>query len=176
MKEAVLQQKQAVVSEILDKINRSQSIILMDYRGLNVEEVTDLRNRYRKEDVEYKVYKNTMMRFAFKEAGIEGFEEHLNGPNAVAFCYDDAVKAAKISNDFAKDNEKLVIKVGMVDGKAIDTNEIKALAKLPSKEVLVAQVLGTFNAPIQGLATALQGTIGGLARCLDQISKQQEAA
>ena len=174
MKDEVLKQKQEVVNEIVDKINRAQALVLVDYRGLHVEEVTDLRNQYRTESVDYKVYKNTMMRFAFKESGIEGMDEHLTGPNAVAFSYDDPVTAARISQKLSKNNDKLVIKAGLVDGKVIDTKGVESLAKLTSKEVLVAQELGTFNAPIQGLATALQGTIGGLVRCLDQVRAQIE--
>ncbi len=174
MKDEVLRQKQEVVEEIVDKISRAQALVLVDYRGLNVDEVTNLRNQYRAENVDYKVYKNTMMRFAFEKAGIEGMDEHLTGPNAVAFCYDDPVAAAKISQKFAKGNEKLVIKAGLVDGKVIDSKGVDALAKLPPKEVLVAQVLGTLNAPIQGFATVLQGTLGGLVRCLDQVRTQME--
>ena len=175
MKDEVLQQKQEVVQEIADKLTRAQALVLVDYRGLNVAEVTELRAKYREQSVDYKVYKNTMMRRALESAGIDGLEEYLTGPNAVAISYDDPVTAAKVTREFSKDNEKLVIKAGMVDGAVIDTAGVVSLAKLPSKEVLVAQVLGTMNAPIQGLATVLNGTIGGLARCLDQIRQQAEA-
>lgn len=174
MKDEVLKAKQDVVQEIVEKLNRAQAMVLVDYRGLNVEQVTDLRNQYRQEQIDYKVYKNTMMRFALKEAGIEGMDEYLTGPNAVAFSFEDPVSAAKVSQKFAKGNDKLVIKAGVVDGKVIDQTGVEALAKLPPKEVLVAQVLGTLNAPITGLATALQGTYGGLVRCLDQVRAQQE--
>jgi large subunit ribosomal protein L10 len=176
VRDEVLQQKEEIVQEIADKLSRAQAMVLVDYRGLNVAEVTDLRSKYRAGDVDYKVYKNTMMRRALEKAGIEGLEEHLTGPNAVAFSYDDPAKAAKITRDFAKENDKLVIKAGMVDGAILDIAGVESLAKLPSKEVLVAQVLGTMNAPIQGLATVLNGTISGLARCLDQIRQQQETA
>lgn len=174
MKDEVLKAKQDVVQEIVEKLNRAQAMVLVDYRGLNVEQVTDLRNQYRQEQIDYKVYKNTMMRFALKEAGIEGMDEYLTGPNAVAFSFEDPVSAAKVSQKYAKGNDKLVIKAGVVDGKVIDKTGVEALAKLPPKEVLVAQVLGTLNAPITGLATALQGTYGGLVRCLDQVRAQQE--
>ena len=174
MKDEVLKAKQDVVQEIVEKLNRAQAMVLVDYRGLNVEQVTDLRNQYRQEQIDYKVYKNTMMRFALKEAGIEGMDEYLTGPNAVAFSFEDPVSAAKVSHKYAKGNDKLVIKAGVVDGKVIDKTGVEALAKLPPKEVLVAQVLGTLNAPITGLATALQGTYGGLVRCLDQVRAQQE--
>lgn len=174
MKDEVLKAKQDVVQEIVEKLNRAQAMVLVDYRGLNVEQVTDLRNQYRQEQIDYKVYKNTMMRFALKEAGIDGMDEYLTGPNAVAFSFEDPVAAAKVSQKYAKGNDKLVIKAGVVDGKVIDKTGVEALAKLPPKEVLVAQVLGTLNAPITGLATALQGTYGGLVRCLDQVRAQQD--
>lgn len=175
MKDEVLRSKQEVVQEIADKLGRAQAMVLVDYRGLNVAEVTELRSKYRSESVDYKVYKNTMMLRALEKAGITGLDEYLTGPNAVAFSYDDPVKAAKITREFSRTNDKLVIKAGIVDGAVIDLAGVESLAKLPSREVLVAQVLGTMNAPIQGLATVLNGTIGGLARCLDQIRQQAEA-
>ena len=175
MKEQTLQAKSQVVDEIKEKIGKAQSVVLVDYRGLNVEELTELRSQYRKAGVEYKVYKNTMMRFAFKDSGLEDFNEFLTGPNAVAFGYDDPVQAAKITSEFAKKHEKLEIKAGIVDGKVIDINSVKDLANLPSREVLIAQVLGGFNAPIQGFANVLQGTVRNLVYVLNAIAEQQEA-
>ncbi len=177
MKEKVLKAKQENVAEIKEKISRSQSIILMDYRGLNVDEVTELRAKFRAQGVDYKVYKNTMMRFAFKDSNLEEFNEHLTGPNAIAFGYDDPVQAAKLSCDFAKTNEKLEIKAGVVDGKVVGIDEIKRLASLPSKDVLIAQVLAGFNSPIQGFANVLNGTLKGLVVALNAIAekKGQEA-
>lgn len=175
MKEQTLQAKVQNVDEIKEKIGRAQSVILVDYRGLNVEQLTELRKQYRDAGVDYKVYKNTMMRFAFKDEGFEGFNEYLKGPSAVAFGYDDPVQAAKITSDFAKENEQLEIKVGIVDGKIIDIDEIKRLANLPPREVLIAQVLGGINAPIQGFANVLQGTIRSLAIVLNAIAEKQEA-
>lgn len=175
MRDEVLKLKQEVVDEIVEKINRAQSVVLVDYRGLNVDEVNQLRSQYRSQNVDYKVYKNTMMRRAFDKAGVEGMDEFLVGPNAVAFSYDDPVSAAKVSQQYAKENEKLVIKAGLVDGKPIDVKGIISLAKLPSREVLIAQALGGFNAPIQGLANVMQGTISGFVRCLNQVREQKEA-
>ena len=175
MKEQTLQAKSQNVEEIKEKISKSQSVVVVDYRGLNVEQLTELRSRYRKAGVEYKVYKNTMMRFAFKDSGLEDFNEFLKGPSAIAFGYDDPVQAAKITSDFAKENDKLEIKAGIVDGKVIDVNGVKDLANLPSREVLIAQVLGGFNAPIQGFANVLQGTIRSLAIVLNAIAEKQEA-
>ncbi|WFA07667.1 50S ribosomal protein L10 [Tissierella sp. Yu-01] len=176
MKEATLQAKSQVVEEIKEKISNSQSIVLVDYRGLNVEQLTKLRSEYRKAGVDYKVYKNSMMRFAFKDSGLEGFNEYLKGPNAIAFGIDDPVAAAKITAEFAKDNDKLEIKAGIVDGKIIDVAGVKDLAELPPREVLIAQALGGLNAPIQGFANVLQGTIRGLAIVLNQIAEKQQTA
>ena len=175
MKEQTLQVKTQNVDEIKEKINKAQSMILVDYRGLNVEQITELRSQYRKAGVDYKVYKNSMMRFAFKDSGLEGFNEFLKGPSAIAFGYDDPVAAAKVTSEFAKTNEKLEIKAGIVDGKIIDVQEVKDLAALPSREVLIAQVLGGFNAPIQGFANVLQGTVRGLVVALNAIAEKKTA-
>lgn len=170
-----IEQKKQVVEEIKNKIDDAQSVILVDYRGLNVEEVTELRKKYSEAGVDYKVYKNTMMRFAFKDAGLEDFNEHLKGPNAVAFGYEDPVAPAKVSNEFAKDHEKLEIKAGIVDGNIISLDRIKALADLPSKEVLIGQVLGGLNGPISGFANVLQGTMRNLVYALNAVKEKQEA-
>lgn len=175
MREQTLQAKAANVEEIKDKINRAQSVVLVDYRGLDVAQLTELRSKYREAGVDYKVYKNTMMRFAFKDAGLEGFNEYLKGPSAIAFGFDDPVQVAKITSEFAKENEKLEIKAGIVDGKIIDVDGIKHLASLPSREVLIAQVLGGINSPIQGFANVLQGTIRSLAIVLNAIAEEQGA-
>jgi large subunit ribosomal protein L10 len=175
VKEQALQAKVQVIEEIKEKISSSQSMVLVDYRGLNVAQLTELRKRYREAGVDYKVYKNTMMRFAFKELGLEEFNEFLKGPSGVAFGMNDPVSAAKISTEFAKTNDKLEIRAGIVDGKVIGVEGVKALAELPSREVLVAQVLGGLNAPIQGFANVLQGTIRGLAIVLNAIVEKQTA-
>lgn len=178
VREQVLSQKQAQVDEIKEKIEAAKSIVLMNYHGLNVGEVTELRDKFRAEEVDYKVYKNTLMRRAFTELGYEGLYEILKGPSSIAFSMADAVPAAKIASEFAKDHEALEIKSGVLDGKVISTDMIESLAKLPSREVLIAQVLGGLNAPIQGLANVLNGTIRGLAVVLNAIAekKEQEAA
>ena len=175
MKEKVIQEKQKIIEEIKGKVNEAQAVVLVDYRGLNVEELTELRSKYREAGVEYKVYKNTMMRFAFKDAGYEDFNEYLKGPNAVAFGFDDPVQAAKITNEFAKVHDKLEIKAGIVDGKIIGIEEVESLASLPSKEVLIAQVLAGLNAPISGFANVLQANIRNLVYVLDAVREQQEA-
>ena len=174
MKEELLQSKIALVDEIKEKIEKSQSIVLVNNHGLTVEEVTKLRKELREHGVDYKVYKNTMLRRAFDATGNEGADELLVGPTVAAFGIEDAVQPAKILNDFAEDNDRLEIKGGILDGRVVSVDEVKALAKLPSREVLVAQLLGSLNAPIQGLATVLSGNIRGLAVALNQIREKKE--
>lgn len=172
---SVLDQKKQIVEEIKEKISNSQAVVLVDYRGLDVQEVTELRKKYKEAGVEYKVYKNTLMRFAFKDAGLEDFNEFLTGPNGIVFGIEDPVAPAKITSEFAKDHKKLEIKAGIVDGKIINLDEIKNLASLPSREVLIAQVLGGLNGPISGFANVLQGNIRNLVYALNAIREKQEA-
>lgn len=155
MKDHVLEQKQAVVSEIKEKIEKSGSLVLVDYRGLTVQEVTELRSKYREAGVQYKVYKNTMMKLAFKELGFEEFNNYLEGPSAVAFSSEDVTAAARITNEFAKNNEKLVIKAGILEGKVLDKESIKEVANIPSREVLIAKLLGSFKAPVSNFVYML---------------------
>nr|WP_244985928.1 50S ribosomal protein L10 [Anaerosalibacter bizertensis] len=175
VREQVLQGKKGIVEEIKEKVDKAQSVVLVDYRGLKVDELNELRSKCREAGVDYKVYKNTLMRFAFKESGFEGFNEFLAGPNAVAFGYDDPVQAAKIIHEFSKDHDNLEIKAGIVDGNIIDINEIKELANLPSREVLIAQTLGGLNGPISGFVNVLQGNLRNLVYALNAIKENQEA-
>ncbi len=148
MKDYVLEKKQSVVNEIKENIESSKSVVLVDYRGLNVEELTDLRNRFRKENVVYKVYKNTMMNFAFKDLGFEDILGLLEGPNAVAFSKEDPIAAARVAHDFAKEHDNLEIKAGYLEGEFLDLEGVKGLASIPSREVLLAKLLGSFKAPV----------------------------
>ncbi len=175
MKEATLQAKQTVVAEIADKLKRSQSAILIDYRGLTVEEVTNLRNIFRAKNVDYQVLKNTMIVRAAREAGIEGLDPYLNGPTAVAFGMDDAVVPAKIITDFIKSVKKTEIKAGVVSGKVVDAQGVQALADLPPKEVLIAKMLGSMNAPISSFVGVLSNTIRSLMYTLNAISEKKGA-
>ncbi len=174
MKEEVLQSKVALVDEIKSKIENSHSIVLVNYRGLNVEEVTELRSKYREAGVDYKVYKNTMMRRAFEELGHEDISEFLKGPSAVAFGMEDPVSPAKITVDFAKEHDALEIKAGVVDGKLMDTKAIEELAKLPSQEELIAKFLGGLNSPLQGFVNVLNGTLKGFVVALNAIAEKKK--
>ena len=164
MNEKVLEQKKQIVSEITEKLNKAKSVVLVEYKGLTVEKATELRNKCREAGVEYKVYKNTFMRFAFEELGYKDICVNLEGPNAVAMSFEDVISAAKVTNDFAKtSNDTVVIKAGIAEGKMMSADEIKELASVPTKEVLIAQLAGV-----------LQGNIRNLAYMLDQISKKDE--
>lgn len=174
--EKTLLLKKKAVEELSAKIKEAKSIVLADYRGLTVEQDTALRNELRKAGVEYRVVKNSMTQFAVEENGLKDLEIYLSGPTSIAMSSEDLVAPAKVLSEFAKKFEKLEIKAGVVEGKVIDLNGVKALAELPSKEVLVAQVLGTLNAPITGFATVLNANIKGLAVALQAIVDKKASA
>lgn len=170
-----IERKSVIVDEIKEKIDNAQAAVLVDYRGLTVEETTELRKQCREAGVDYKVYKNSLMRFAFKAAGLEEFNSHLTGPNAIAFSSEnDPVSPAKIIKNFAKDHMNLEIKAGYVDGRIIDVTGVEGLADLPPREVLIAQVLGGLNAPISGFVNVLQANIRNLVYVLDAVKEQKE--
>ncbi len=168
---AIMTMKQEVVEEIKQLIQNSSSVVIVGYQGITAEQDTELRAELRKGEVTYKVLKNRLVRIALNELGYTEFDALLEGPNAVAFSpAKDPVIAAKVLCDTAAKNKNLVIKAGIVDGTAIDVNGVKELASLPSKEILVAKVLGTLQAPITGFVRVLNGTIGGLAIALKAIA------
>lgn len=175
MKEQKLQAKEAIVGDIKEKIEKAQSIILLDYRGLSVAEVTNLRDQMRTAGIEYKVIKNTMLTRAANELGITGTEEMFQGPTACAFGYADPAAPAKILVDFIKKVKKTEIKGGLLEGKVVGIDQIKYLAELPSKEVLVARLLGTLNAPITNFVGVLSGVPRAFVCALNAIREQKEA-
>lgn len=150
----VIEQKKQIVEEIGEKLTSSVSTIIVDYRGLNVAEVTELRKQLREAGVEFKVYKNSMTRRAAEAADLAGLNETLVGPNAIAFSTEDVVAPAKILNNFAKEHEALEIKAGVIEGSIATVEEIKALANLPSREGLLSMLLSVLQAPIRNLALA----------------------
>ena len=175
MKEDKLQAKEAVIVGIKEKIEKAKSVVLLDYRGLTVQEVTALRDQMRGAGIEYKVIKNTMLTRAAAELGITGAEELFKGPTAVAFGFTDPVAPAKILVEFIKKAKKTEIKGGMLEGKVVGIDQIKYLAELPSKEVLIAKMLGTLNAPITNLVGVLSGVPRALVCTLNAIREQKEA-
>lgn len=147
--------KEAKVAEIKEKLEKAQGVVLANYQGLTVEEDTALRKTLREAGVEYKVYKNNLVILAAKELGIQGLDEYLEGPVSIAFGYEDATAPARVLHTFAKDHKKLELKAGMVDGTIYNKTEVEKLATIPSKEVLIAKLLGSFKAPLSNLAYLL---------------------
>lgn len=150
----ILQAKQAVVQEITDKMKESAAFIVVDYRGLSVAQATELRKQLREAGVDMTVYKNTMSRRAAESLGYEALNEFLTGPNAIAFSSEDVIAPAKVLNNFAKENEQLEIKAGIIEGNLVSVDEIKALAELPSREGLLSMLLSVLQAPMRNFALA----------------------
>jgi large subunit ribosomal protein L10 len=146
--------KKVVVQTIADKFGAAASVVVVDYRGLNVAQLTELRKQLREEGIEFKVYKNSMTRRATEMHGLEAINEHFTGPNAIAFSNEDVVAPAKILNDFAKKHDALELKAGVIEGNVASAEEIKALADLPSREGLLSMLLSVLQAPIRNLALA----------------------
>ncbi len=172
----ILSEKQAIVAELTEKLQNAAAGVIVDYRGITVAEDTELRAKMREAGVDYFVMKNTLSRFAVKNAGLDELCDVLKGTTSIALCQGDPVAAAKVVSEFSKKlaaQEKFTVKAGFVDGKVIDAAGVKALADLPSKEVLVATVLGTLIAPVRGLATVLDANISGLARVVQAIADQK---
>lgn len=154
-----LESKKAVVTEIKERFERSKSAIVVNYRGLDVAQVTELRAKFREANVEYKVYKNSLVRIAIQDTEYSTLDPDLVGPNAIAFGIEDAVVPAKIIKDFAKTNPKLELKSGVVEGVYYDIAKIMELADLPSKEVLIGRFMGSIKAPISNFAYLLSNLI-----------------
>ncbi|MDM8142557.1 50S ribosomal protein L10 [Megamonas hypermegale] len=174
-------EKQAAVASLKEQLSTAKGVVLTGYKGLTVAQDMKLRAKFREAGVSYHVVKNTMVRIAANEIGLEGLDPVLNGTTAIAVSAEDAVAPAKVVYDFIKENklektEVLTIKAGVVEGKIIGVDEVKALASLPSREVLIAKVLGSMQAPISGMVNVLQGTIRNMVYVLDAIRAQKESA
>lgn len=169
------QMKQQVVEEITEKLQNSVTAIITDYRGLNVAQATKLRNELREVDVEYKVLKNTLTKIAANNIGLQDLDQYLEGPTAIAFSAEDPVAPAKVLAKFAKENKALEIKGGVLEGKVVSLEEINALADLPSREELLAQVLRGMQSPLTGMANVLQGPLRNLVNVVEAVRKEKEA-
>lgn len=154
-----LERKKVVVEEIKDKFSRAKSAVVVDYRGLSVEEANELRKSFREAGVEYKVYKNNLTKLAIKDTPYEELSQELTGPNAIAFGYEDPVVPAKIIKDFAKDHKNLELKCGVVEGEYCNLEAITEIADIPSREVLLSRLLGSFKAPMSNFAYMLSNLI-----------------
>ena len=160
----VLETKKSIVDALSDKIQNATSAVFVDYKGITVAQDTELRNQFRAAGVEYAVVKNTLTRFAANKAGYTEFDELLNGTTSMASTTEDPIAPARVICEFAKKNkDALKIKGGFVEGSVLSVDQLKGFGELPSKDALIAQVLGTFLAPISALAF-----------CLDQIRQQKE--
>lgn len=149
-----IETKSVKVQEIVSKFEAAASVVVVDYRGLTVSQVTELRKQLREAGVEFKVYKNTLTRRAAETAGVEAINEFLTGPNAIAFSNEDVVAPAKVINEFAKKNEALEIKAGIIEGTIASVEDVKALAELPSREGLLSMLLSVLQAPVRNFALA----------------------
>lgn len=171
-----LEEKQQITKDLHDRFARSAIIVVTDYQGLDVASISDLRRKLRESNVEYQVVKNTLLVRAAEGTEVALIKDHFKGPSAVAISYDDPVAPAKVLSQFAKDNNKLEIKVGMLNGKVLDNQAIKALATLPSREVLLAQFLSALNAVPTSIVRVLAEIPRSLVNVLTAIKDQKEAA
>ncbi len=173
--------KSALVEEIAAKLKEAQSTVVVEYRGLSVAEVTELRRNLRAEDVEFKVYKNSLVRRATELTGYEGLNAQLTGPNAIAFGNSDAVAPARVLAKFAKDHEALVIKAGVVEGKLLDVDEVKEISKLPNREGMYSMLLGMLQAPVSKFARVVKAVAeakenGSTAEAKEEAAPVEAAA
>ena len=163
---AKIELKKPIIEEIQSSIKDAKSVVVVDYRGLTVEQDTRLRKQLREAGVDYKVYKNTMMNFAVKDTQFEGLKDFFEGPSAIAICYEDPTVAAGILNKFMKEAKALEFKAGVIEGTCYDAKGMAQVADIPSREVLLSKLLGSFKSPM-----------GNFARVIQAIAdKQPEAA
>jgi len=180
MNQAVLSAKQDIVNEISNKIKESDSAVVVEYRGLSVKEVTELRRNLRAEDVDFKVYKNTMVQRAVAECGFNELEDSLTGPNAIAFSK-DAVAPARVLAKFAKKHKALVLKSGIVEGKVVDLATLNELASLPNREGMLSMLLSCLQSPVRSFACVIKAVAdakeaGGGNGAPSQEAPKEEAA
>ena len=169
-------QNKAQVEAIKNDLEDVTSVWVVDYRGLSVKDAQQLRRNIREAGASMKVYKNNLMRIALEVAGLPTMDDLLKGPSAFVFADDDPAAAAKAVKNFAKDNENLVIKGGLMEGEQVGVAEIEAIASLPSREELMAQIAAAINGVARGLATTINGVPSGLAQAIKQVAEQKPAA
>lgn len=168
--------KNSKVEEIKESISKAKVAIVSDYRGFTVAEITNLRRRLQKENSDYTVVKNTLAKIAIKDTPFEGLGEFLNGPSAIALGFGDEVAPAKVILQYLKEAKKTnEVKGGVLDGKVISASDVKAISNLPSKQELLAKIMGSLNAPAQGLVGVTNGVAGALVRAVEEVRKQKAA-
>ncbi|HEY3367410.1 MAG TPA: 50S ribosomal protein L10 [Symbiobacteriaceae bacterium] len=170
-------EKELSIAQVKEALKNAKSVVLANNNGMTVAQVTKLRKELREVGVDLKVAKNTLIRIAAKDLGIEGLDPYLHGTTTMAFSKNEEASAAKkIREFFAKDKApKFIVKAGILEGKVIDANGVKSLADLPSREVLLAQILGGIQAPLQGVLGCVNGVLSSFAYALDARIKQLEA-
>ena len=171
-----LNEKIKIAEDLKEKFSKSKVVIVTDYKGLNVTTINSLRRKLREADIEYRVVKNTLLIRASEDTDVAVINEFFKGPSAVAISYDDPVMPAKVLTEFAKENKNLTIKAGVMGNKLLDVNDIKALSSLPSREVLLGQILSAMNGVPTSFVRVLNGTIGQFLNVLTAIKDQKEAA
>ena len=174
----IIAQKEALVNSLAEEIKSAKGIVFADYRGITVAQDTALRRKARTAGVEYRVVKNTMVRRAAQQAGIEGLDQYLEGLTVMALSTEDAIAPAKLVSEFIKESKSKTykIKAGIVDATVINDEGVEKLANLPPREVLLAKMLGSMQAPITGLVNVLAGSMRNLVYALDAVRKQKESA
>jgi large subunit ribosomal protein L10 len=168
--------KQEQVRELAQKLKEAKGMVLADYRGLTVEQDTKLRKELREAGIDYQVIKNSIIHFAAKDAGLEELEPYLNGPTALAMSSVDPVAPSKLLAKFEKSFEKFELKAGVVEGKVVDVEGVKAISNLPSKEELIAKMLGSLKSPINGFVNVLNGNMRGLVVALNAVAEKKQSA
>jgi large subunit ribosomal protein L10 len=167
-------EKVAKVEEVAQSLSEAKSVFLTDFTGLNVDEINELRRSFRGQAVQYRVVKNTLARLSVKSAGCEELLEYLDGPTGLAFGNEDPAAPARVIKEFSKGNDKLKLKACLFEGTLVGADRAGDLANMPTKEQLLAQVLGGFKAPISNLAYALNGVLSKLVFALDALKQQKE--
>lgn len=168
--------KEELIENLSEKLTKSKSAVLCDYKGLSVEEINEVRNELREKGIEFKVIKNTLFGLAVKKANLDVDPKELaNHPVAVAFGYEDEVAPAKVVFNFAKDHESLEIIGGILEGKSIDKTAVNSLAQVPSREELIAKMIGSMNAPVSNFVGVMHANLRNVVGVLDAIRQQKEA-
>lgn len=169
-------EKEKQVAEIRERLARSQAVVLTDYRGLNVAELSDLRGRLRRAGVEYRIVKNTLLEIAAESLGLPHLDALLSGPTGAAFSYDDLGAPARVILEFIRQTRKLEVKGALVEGRLLDARGAAALAELPGRPELLARAVGGIQAPLRGIVGVLSGTVRQLVYVLDAVREKRVAA
>ena len=172
----ILESKKQAVANLVEELKGAAAGVIVDYRGLTVEEDTELRNKFRAAGVKYTVVKNSLLGFAAKEVGLEGLDEVLHGPTALAYHTEDMVAPAKVFSDFVKEHDIVSFKSGFMEGKVISLDEVKTLASTPSKEVLIAKMMGSLQSPVSSLVRLLNTIVENGVEIADLVAQKNGGA